>query len=98
MGSGTNNYQEVKVLVDFDEIGLIKTEGHRYLWRLFTASGMAKGNQKEKKYRIYLVVFVDFDEISLRRRTEGSFLYCDSGGFLFTGGMTKFEVDIKYLK
>jgi hypothetical protein len=54
LGSGTNNYQEVKV-------------------------------------------FVDFDEISLRRRTEGSFLYCDSDGFLFTGGMTKFEVDIKYL-
>jgi hypothetical protein len=54
LGSGTNNYQEVKV-------------------------------------------FVDFDEISLRRRTEGSFLCCDSGGFLFTGGMTKFEVDIKFL-
>jgi hypothetical protein len=57
LGSGTNNYQEVKVLVDFDEIGLRRTEGHRFLWRLFTRSGDAKGNQKEKKCRIYLAVF-----------------------------------------
>lgn len=57
LGSGTNNYQEVKVLVDFDEISLRRTEGHRYLWRLFTGSGMAKGNQKAKKYGIYFAVF-----------------------------------------
>ena len=57
LGNGTNNYQEVKVLVDFDEIGLIRIEGHWYLWILFTGSGMAKGNQKENNYRIYLAVF-----------------------------------------
>jgi hypothetical protein len=55
LGSGTNNYQEVKVLVDL--IGLIRTEGHRYLWILFTGSGMAKGNQKANNYRIYLAIF-----------------------------------------
>jgi hypothetical protein len=52
LGNGTNNYQEVKVLVDFDEISLRRTEGYRYLWRLFTGSGMAKGNQKAKNYGI----------------------------------------------
>jgi hypothetical protein len=54
--------------------------------------GSGKNNYQEVK------VFVDFEEISLRRRIEGSFLCCDSGGFLFIGWMTNFEVDIKYLK